>query len=203
MEPVLLLPLPFILILALVGLKDGVIKRLVEIIGVIVTVILTARFASDLQPWVMDKTGADAEPALLITWGVMFLAGLILSRLVAVMLSKLIHLTLLGWLDRVGGMVLGAAIGVLLSSAVVLVLGQLPGGGNLDRVYREDPWGRFIRDAAPTVYQAARRLWGDEDDHAWSDVLDKARDAVDGASDEARKRLEESRDRLDDAADRR
>lgn len=202
MEPVLLIPIPFIVILAVVGMRDGVVKRIVEILGVIATVIFTARFAVAVQPWVMDKTGAEEEPALLITWAVLFFAGLILSRLLAVLISKLIRLTLLGWLDRLGGAVLGAAIGVLLASAVILVLGQIPGGQDLDAVYRADPWGRFVRDAAPNVYQGARRLWGQKDDTAWSSVLDRARTTADDVADKTRKKIDESKQRLEDAADK-
>ncbi len=204
MPATLLIPIPFIVVLALVGLRDGVVKRVVEIIGVIATVILTARFAAAVQPWVMDRTGAAEEPALLITWALLFLAGLILSRLVAVLLSKLIHLTILGWLDRLGGAVLGAAIGVLLSSAVVLLLSQLPGGGDIQRDYQASGFGRFIYGAAPSVYQGARGLWGEQADRTWSRVMDEARDsaaaAKDKVQDEAKEKLEASKDKLEEAA---
>ncbi len=202
MEPALLIPLPFIFVLGIMGFRDGVIKRLVEIAGVIATVILTARFAAVAQPWVMAHTGAQEDSALLITWALLFFAGLILSRMVAVLISKLIRLTILGWLDRLGGAVLGAALGVLLSSAVVLVLSQAPGGQDVAKAYQSESFGQFIYGAAPNLYQGARKLWGQGADDVWSRVMDTARDNAGAAQDKAQEKWDDSRHKVEKAAEK-
>ncbi len=201
MEPALFIPLPFIFVFAVMGFRDGVIKRLVEIAGVIATVILTARFAAAAQPWVMEHTGASEDSALLITWALLFFVGLILSRILAVLISKLIRLTILGWLDRLGGVVLGAALGVLLSSAIVLVLSQAPGGQNVEKAFQSDAFGQFIYGAAPNLYQGARRLWGQRADEAWSRVMDSAQDSASDAKDKAKEKLDAAREQVEDAVE--
>ena len=204
MEPALLIPLPFILLLGFLGYREGVLKRLLEIVGVFATVILTARFAAAVHPWIMERTGADESPALLITWAVLFFGGLILSRMIATLVSKLIRLTILGWLDRWGGALMGAVLGTIIASVVVILLCQAPGGNKLQSTYLEQPLGRFIYYAAPNLYIQARQLFGGKTEEVWSRVMDAAKDqagdAAEMAKEAAGRQLEESREKVEDAA---
>ncbi|MFH2053735.1 MAG: CvpA family protein [bacterium] len=204
MDPVLLIPLPFILILGLVGFREGVVKRVLEIAGLIATIILTARFAAAVQPWVMDRTGAGQGPALLITWAVLFFAGLILSRFLASLVSKLIRLTVLGWVDRLGGALAGMVMGAFLASVVVILLTQAPGGRSLEATYLEDPVGRMIYGAAPGLYQQARTLFGARADEVWTRVMDEARERAAAAAERAGEavggKIEEQKERLEEKA---
>ncbi len=123
-----LIALVVIAFFGLLGFKDGVIKRVLEIAGVFVSLILTARFATAVQPWVEDKTGLAEGAALLVTWAALFFAGLLLSRFLATMISKMVRLTILGWLDRWGGAVVGMALGTLVASVLLVAVSSVPGG---------------------------------------------------------------------------
>jgi membrane protein required for colicin V production len=160
-----------IVFFGILGFRDGVVKRILEIAGVLVTLILTARFASALQPTVVAKTGLHDGPALLLTWGLLFFAGLVLSRLIANVVRRMIRLTVLGWLDKWGGAVVGLAFGLLVTSAILVAASQVPGGERIQTAYDRVPLGRFIFYAAPTVYQEARRLAGGDVDEVWRKVL--------------------------------
>ena len=61
------------------GWRDGLVKRVLEVAGAVAALLLTARFAGAVQPWVSERTGAGTGPALLITWAVMFIVGLVLT----------------------------------------------------------------------------------------------------------------------------
>ncbi len=89
MDLSIIIALAVIAVFGFLGFRDGVIKRIIEIAGVFVTLLLTARFATALAPSVMEKTGEGEGPALLITWAGLFVVGLILSRVLATFLSKL------------------------------------------------------------------------------------------------------------------
>ena len=192
MDLAVLLSLPVIGIFGVLGFRDGVVKRIIEIAGVFVTLILTARFATGLTPWVMARTGVGEGPALLITWAGLFLAGLILSRLLATLLSKAVRLTILGSLDRLGGVLVGMALGTLVTSVLLVAISQVPGGKAIQASYDKVPVGRFIFYSAPNMYQFVRGLGGGKADAMWDRVLDKTRDQAGEATEKVRKAVDDT-----------
>ncbi len=204
MDLAVVIALPVIFLFGVMGYRDGVVKRVLEILGVFVTLILTARFATAVNPWMMDQTGVSEGPALLITWAALFFAGLLLSRLLATLLSKLIRLTILGWLDKLGGFVVGMALGVLVASVVLVAISHVPGGESVKSDYDDSPLGQFIYYAAPNFYQSARKLGGQKVDEMWDRVLEEAGDATDKATEKAKEAVDQAardaREKAEDAA---
>ncbi len=170
-----LIALVVIVFFGILGFKDGVVKRVLEIAGVFVTLVLTARFATAVEPWVADKTGVGESAALMLTWAALFFAGLLLSRLLATIVSKMIRLTILGWLDRWGGALVGVGLGTLVASVLLVAASSVPGGTRIQTAYDDSAVGRFIFYAAPSVYEQVRKLAGGDLDAVWTRSLDKAR----------------------------
>ena len=196
MDLPLILALVAIAVFGVLGYRDGVIKRIIEIAGVFVALILTARFATSVSPWVMDQTGAAEGPALLMTWAGLFIAGLILSRLLAKVLSKLVRLTILGSLDKIGGAVVGMAFGTLVISVILVALSQVPGAEGIQPAYDRNPAGRFIFYAAPNVYRSVQGLGGGKVDDVWDRVLETTKGAADTATDQVGGALDKTADDL-------
>ncbi len=175
----ILIALVVILFFGILGFKDGVVKRVLEIAGVFVTLVLTARFATAVEPWVTQKTGVGEGAALLLTWASLFFAGLLLSRFLATIISRMVRLTILGWLDRWGGALVGVALGTLVASVLLVAASSVPGGVKIQEAYDESPLGRFIFYAAPSVYEQVRELAGSDLDAVWDRSLDRARQEAD------------------------
>ncbi len=192
MDAPLIAAVVVIVIFGILGFKDGVIKRILEIAGVFVSLILTARFATAAEPWVAAKTGLSEGTALLVTWAALFFAGLLLSRLLASMASKLVRLTVLGWLDRWGGAAVGMALGTLVASVILVAASSVPGGVKIQSAYDESALGRFIFYAAPSVYEQVRKLAGSDMDAVWERSLDKAREGADKGKDAVKEKAEEA-----------
>lgn len=178
MELLFLIPVPIILFFGFLGYRDGVVKRLLEIAGLILTIVLTSRFAAQVNPWMVEKTGLGEGPALLATWAALFFLGFLASRVLAALVSKLLHLTVLGWLDKAGGVVVGLLIGVLVCSVALVALSQAPGGAAVREAYVDSPAGSFLYYAAPNFYRQARRLLGKDGDEVWDRVLEGARESA-------------------------
>ena len=183
-----------IILFGALGWRDGLVKRVLEVGGAVAALLLTARFAGSVQPWVSERTGAASAPALLITWAVMFLLGLILSRLLATGISKLLHLTMLVWVDRLGGVLLGLAFGVLVASVLLVAASQVRGGSVVQADCDRSFVGRAVFYAAPNVYIQARNLSGGRVEDAWSRFTARAAEAA--AAGKAR--VEEATGRRDD-----
>jgi len=178
MDLAVVISFPVIILFGIIGFRDGVIKRVIEILGVLATLVLTARFAAGVNPWMMKQTGVPEGPALLITWAILFFAGLLLSRLLATLISKMVRLTILGWVDKLGGALVGMALGVFVASVVLLAISHAPAGKEVTAEYQKSALGRFIYYAAPTFYQTARKLGGQKADELFDRVLDKAEDTA-------------------------
>jgi len=195
-----LLALVLIAVFAVMGYRDGVIRRLLEVVGALAVVVLTARFAARLTPTVVDVTGWSTNASLVTAWIVLILGGLMASRLLAVLVSRIVRLTILGWLDRLGGAVCGAIIGLIIASLLMTALVYVPGGGGLYAASQREPAGRFIAGAAPSIARQARLLAGDRFAELWREVSDEAEERVTGAADKAQEKLDEAKDEATEAA---
>lgn len=200
MEPAVFIALAVILFFAVWGFKDGVVKRLIEVTGAVLTVILTARFAARVTPAVAERTGWSDEIVLVVTWVALIFVGLVLSRLLARLISKAVRLTVLGWVDRLGGATCGAALGTIVCSVVLVVIGALPGGAEVQAAYRKDPVGSFIIDTAPNLARQARLVAGEDFDRLWGKVTRSADAAADEAAAQAKRKLDEGKRAAEEAA---
>lgn len=160
------------------GWRDGLVRRVLEVAGAVAALLLTARFAGAVQPWVSERTGAGVGPALLITWAVMFILGLILSRLLAAGIAKLLHLSVLVWVDRLGGAVLGLCFGLLLASVLLVAASQVRGGGAVQADCDRNLAGRVVFYAAPNLYLQARKASGGRVEAAWEKFTTRATEAA-------------------------
>lgn len=160
------------------GWRDGLVKRVLEVAGAVAALLLTARFAGAVQPWVSERTGAGTGPALLITWAVLFILGLILSRLLAAGIAKLLHLSVLVWVDRLGGAVLGLCFGLLVASVLLVAASQVRGGASVQADCDRTLVGRLVYYAAPNLYLQARKASGGRLEAAWEAFTTRASEAA-------------------------
>ena len=166
--------LSVIVLFGALGWRDGLVKRVIEVAGAIAALLLTARFAGAVQPWISERTHAGPGPALLITWAVLFLLGLLAARLLAEVVSRLLRLTLLAWVDRAGGALLGLLFGLLLASVLLVAASQVRGGAAIQADCDRTFAGRTLYYAAPNVYLEVRKLSGGRLESAWEKFTTRA-----------------------------
>ncbi len=116
-----------IAITTFIGLKIGLIKAVLSLAGLIVGVILAGLYyipLSEQLTFISQATLAKVVAFAIILIGVMVIAGVL-----AMVLKWVTSLMLLGWVNRVGGAILGLVLGAILCGAVLALWVNVFGAG--------------------------------------------------------------------------
>jgi membrane protein required for colicin V production len=109
------------------GLLIGLIRAALSLAGIIVGVILAGHFSGSLAQrltFISSEGVAKAAAFAIILIGVLIIAGL-----VARLLTWAASAVKLGWVNRIGGAVLGLLLGALFCSAFLAMWVNFVGGG--------------------------------------------------------------------------
>jgi membrane protein required for colicin V production len=154
------------------GWRAGVVRRLLELVGLVAAILASARFASAVAPKLDEISAMDATTALLASYFLVFVAALVAVRFLARGIDAFVKWSPLGWIDRLGGAVCGVLIGALLISVGLIAVSQAPRGDAVRDTFTRQPVGDIIYHAAPTLYQGVRELFGGEVDELWQRVVE-------------------------------
>jgi membrane protein required for colicin V production len=144
------------------GVRQGVVRRAVELIGLVAIFVFASRLADLLAPRLESWVGMDGSAAFYTSWVVVLIGGIVVIRLVATGLRKIVHLTIAGWLDRIGGGVLGLVFGLVLASCLFLLVTFLPGTEDLRDDMRASEPAEMLLHLGPSLYDAASEIVGGE-----------------------------------------
>jgi membrane protein required for colicin V production len=173
------------------GFRHGVVRRVVELVGLIAIFLFASGFAARLRPWLGERFDWDERAVFLTSWVLVLVVGLFGVRLLGIALQKLVRISVVGWLDRLGGAVLGAVFGVLLASCLFVGALALPLGDQIHDPMREDPYASTLLRLAPNVYDALRGLWQGEE------FFENLGEIVEPAAREAVERIEAAIEAID------
>jgi membrane protein required for colicin V production len=113
---------------AVAGLKFGIIKILFTVAGIIIGVVLAGQFSGSLAgrlTIISDPRWAEIAAFAFIMIAVMILAGV-----AAGFLSSVLSTILLGWVNRLGGAVLGIVMGGIFCGAILTMWVKFLGIGD-------------------------------------------------------------------------
>ncbi len=107
------------------GLRQGIIRAVFGIAGLIAGIVLAGRYYDELAA-LLSPTGA--------TWGsiagyaIILIATLVVAGVIGWLVAKVIHLVLLGWLDRLVGFIFGLFVGAVFCAAVMAIVSKYYSG---------------------------------------------------------------------------
>ena len=102
------------------GFMQGLIRTVLSIIGLIVGIILAAHFykqLGDILTFISNK-----NVAYVVAFIIILLVVIGIAALIAWILRSLIKAIMLGWVDKIGGAVLGLILGALSISAFLAII---------------------------------------------------------------------------------
>ena len=103
----------------LVGLRIGIIKAVLSLIGVIVGVILAGRYyvaLAEQLTFIPQANLAKIVAFAVILIGIMLVAGVLAS-----VLKWITSIIMLGWVNRLGGAIFGLVLGATFCSALLAI----------------------------------------------------------------------------------
>ena len=102
------------------GFVQGLIRSLLSIIGLIVGILLASHFykqLGDILTFISNRNVAD-----IVAFIVILLAVMVIAALIGLVLRSIIKAIMLGWIDKLGGAVLGLILGALSVSAILAIV---------------------------------------------------------------------------------
>ena len=133
-------------LLGLAGLRQGIIRTVFGIAGLIGGIVLAGRYYDELAA-VLSPAGATW--ANIAAYAIILLATLIVAGVIGSLVAKVVHFAALGWLDRLIGCVLGVVIGGLLCAAVLAIVGKYYPGA--EAVISQSGLARFLMEQFPLL----------------------------------------------------
>ncbi len=110
--------LTVILIVAIAGgLKIGLIKAALSLAGLIVGVILAGRFYVPLSELLSFIPQAGA--AKVVAFAIILVGIMVIASVAALFLKWVASVTMLGWVNRLGGAIFGLLLGAIFCSALL------------------------------------------------------------------------------------
>ena len=108
---------------ALWGYKTGLVTAALNAVAIYVALFLSGLFAGNVLSLIWDGVESEALSTA-IGYVIIFVAVFLASRIVASMIKKALQMTFMGWVDSLGGIVIGLVAGVLIAGGVMTVLAR-------------------------------------------------------------------------------
>jgi len=133
----------------LLGFRRGLVKTVAPVAGTVVAVLLALRFygplAEQLSAWLDSPTQCKVA-----AFAIIFILVIVAALLLASLIRRFLSLVLLGWVDNLGGAVLGLAIGALIPAALLTLAVRFYPSGAEDAV-RDSSVASFLVDRFANV----------------------------------------------------
>jgi membrane protein required for colicin V production len=134
---------------ALWGYKTGLIDAALNAVTIYVGLFLSGLFAGRVLSLITDEVESQAV-ATAIGYVIIFVAVFIASRIISSIIKKALKITFMGWVDNLGGIVIGLVAGVLIAGGVMTVAARYT------YVIEEDTSGQSASGIEGMIQNAAR-----------------------------------------------
>jgi len=113
------------LIFVILGFKRGFVEEIIRLVGIVAAFFLGLGFYRKLAA-LLTFVKLPGSVVAVISFLLIFIVALLLILLLSIVIKKIVHLTVLGWVDRICGGVLGFIKMFFIVWVVVIVVASLP-----------------------------------------------------------------------------
>ena len=101
----------------LIGLRMGIIKAVLSLVGVIIGVLLAGNFYEILAAQLTFITQTNI--AKIVAFALILFSVMLISAIIAAVLKWIVSIVMLGWVNRLGGAVFGFLLGGITCGALL------------------------------------------------------------------------------------
>ncbi len=154
-----------IVIVAWFVVKDyynGLILSSFRLIGLILGVIIGSNYSVSVGHALFGRF--DWNPTLIMALGfvVIFLGVVILAQVLANIIRAALNLVLLGWVDKLGGILLGALKAVIILSVIFWIFDLVPQNNWVPQIKRDSRTYQALENVVPLVHKSLIAPFFDE-----------------------------------------
>jgi len=134
------------------GIRRGLVRQIFEIAGLIAAFIGAYYLGHAFAHRFMGSTRISHAVVRFFFSALVFVVIALAFHLLGLLFQKIVSVTVLGPVDRIGGALFGAVKGVLFVSLVCVLLFSIPAAGGLTAKIRENRVAAAIHPVLPRVY---------------------------------------------------
>lgn len=159
------LVLGVLLVLAIIkGVQRGLIISVFSVLGLIVGLVAAMKLSAVAASYIKDSVNVSAKWLPIIAFVAVFLIAVLLVRLGAKALEKTVKIAMLGWLNRIGGVVLFVALYTLVFSVILFYASKInlisPQAIQASKTYHYiQPWGPWAIDSIGSIIPIFKNLF--------------------------------------------
>ncbi|MBO7635961.1 MAG: CvpA family protein [Paludibacteraceae bacterium] len=87
------------------GLMKGFVMEIASLVGIVISIFVAKHFGETLIGWFVSIMGWQTEVNKMVSIVIVFLLSMLAVRFAAILISKVLKLAMLGWLDKLLGAV--------------------------------------------------------------------------------------------------
>lgn len=168
----MIIDIAFILVMILAlykGLSKGLVLGIFSLLAFIIGLAAALKLSVVVAGYLKDSSGALSKWLPLISFLLVFIAVILLVGLVARLIKKTMQIAMLGWLDRLGGMILYVAIYTIIFSIFLFFAEKLfllqPSTVQDSKVYLYvAPWGPKVMDNLGSIIPLFKDMFAELQD---------------------------------------
>jgi uncharacterized membrane protein required for colicin V production len=134
------------------GIRRGLVRQLLEIVGLVAAFIGAYYLGHALAHRFEGSTRISYPLIRFFFSAVLFIAIALVFHLIGVLLQKVVSVTILGPVDRIGGALFGVVKGVLFVSLVCVLLFSIPAPSGLTARIKANRVAAAMHPVLPRVY---------------------------------------------------
>jgi membrane protein required for colicin V production len=134
------------------GIRRGLMRQFFEVIGLFAAFVGAYAIGHYLAENFQSSARLSHQAILIVSSVVVFIVIVVVFHMIGLLFQKIVSVTVLGPVDRVGGAIFGALKGILFVSLVCVVVFSFAPAGGFSETLKANPVAARIHPVLPWMY---------------------------------------------------